>query len=161
MPSLINLYYAFAYPYLSYCIHVWGTTYSTYIEKLFKIQKRMIRIISNSRYLDHTDPLFKKLNLLKISSIYKYSIALLMYKVEYNMIPNVMKHFFVSNTQVHSHNTRQALLFHIPDFKHIKSNSSLIYQGPLIWNALPLHIRGSSSIFSFKSQFKSFLVLNQ
>ena len=37
---LINLYYTFAYPYFTYCIHVWGNTYSTYLDKLIKMQKK-------------------------------------------------------------------------------------------------------------------------
>ena len=33
-PSLIMLYYSFAYPYFMYCNHVWGNNYPTNLEKL-------------------------------------------------------------------------------------------------------------------------------
>ena len=38
--SLINLYYSFAYPYLIYCNHVWGHNYTTFLEKLYLVQKK-------------------------------------------------------------------------------------------------------------------------
>ena len=31
--TLKSLYFTFAYPYFIYCIHVWGNTCATYIEK--------------------------------------------------------------------------------------------------------------------------------
>ena len=56
---LLNIYYAFAYPYFTYCIHVWGNTYATYLNRLIKIQKKMIRIITSSSFLSNTAPLFR------------------------------------------------------------------------------------------------------
>ena len=38
-------------------------------EKIFKLQKKAIRIISLAKYNAHTEPLFKTLNLLKINDI--------------------------------------------------------------------------------------------
>jgi len=63
--ALKSLYYSFAYPYLSYCIHAWGKSFKTYTDRLFKIQKKLVRIISHAKYLDHTDPLFSMHKLLK------------------------------------------------------------------------------------------------
>ena len=42
--TLLSLYYSFIYPYISYCIYVWGSTFETYLKKMF-LQKRAIRII--------------------------------------------------------------------------------------------------------------------
>ena len=39
-PSLITLYYSFAYPYMIYCNQVWGNGYPTIINKLVLIQKK-------------------------------------------------------------------------------------------------------------------------
>ena len=56
--SLINLYYSCAYPYFMYCNHVWGCNYTTVLEKLVLVQKKLIRIITCSPYRAHTEPLF-------------------------------------------------------------------------------------------------------
>ena len=47
--TLITLYYTFIYPCMCYCNHVWGNTYVTYLEKLFLMQKKIVRIIHGVR----------------------------------------------------------------------------------------------------------------
>ena len=78
--GMILLYYSFLYPYLSYCIEVWGKSCPTYLSIFFIVQKRAVRLISFSPYLSHTDPIFKSLQILKLNDIYKYSVALFIYK---------------------------------------------------------------------------------
>ena len=38
--SLVNLYYSYVYPYLTYCIEVWGCAYPTHLQFLFLLQKK-------------------------------------------------------------------------------------------------------------------------
>ena len=47
--SLLTLYYSFIYPYLTYCNHVWGSTYVTNFEKLFVLQ-----IKNSTNYVQQT-----------------------------------------------------------------------------------------------------------
>ena len=44
--TLRNLYYTFVYPYLIYCVEVWGNTCASYLEPLILKQKQCIRTIS-------------------------------------------------------------------------------------------------------------------
>ena len=39
-------------------------------ESISKLRKRAVRIMTNSRYNAHTEPLFKRLNLLKVKDIF-------------------------------------------------------------------------------------------
>ena len=55
--TMITLYYSFVYPYFTYCILVWGNTFSTYLDGLVKLQKRAIRIICGETKYAHTEPL--------------------------------------------------------------------------------------------------------
>ena len=50
--TLINLYYAFISMYLIYCVEVWGNALSTYTQPLIKLQNKIIRIITNSHFLN-------------------------------------------------------------------------------------------------------------
>ena len=50
--------HTFIYPYLIYCIEIWGNTHATHLNPLIKIQKRSIRTITYAHYQDHTGPLF-------------------------------------------------------------------------------------------------------
>ena len=60
---LRNMYFTFIYPYLIYCVEIWGNTIETHLKPLIQIQKRSIRTITFSHYQDHTGPLFDILNI--------------------------------------------------------------------------------------------------
>ena len=55
---VISLYYSFIYPYLNYCIVVWGGAADSHINRFLLLQKRAVRFITSSRYLDHSNPFF-------------------------------------------------------------------------------------------------------
>src|ERR1043165_2029280 len=58
-PSIrLKLYYSVIYPYLAYCNLVWSSTYSTKLQRLITLQKRVIRIVTGTTYGSHTNPLF-------------------------------------------------------------------------------------------------------
>ena len=57
---LINLYYTLIYPFLFYGLVVWGNTYPTNIKTLFILQKRTIRIITFSKFDEHSKKKKKK-----------------------------------------------------------------------------------------------------
>jgi hypothetical protein len=44
--ALRLLFYALLYPYLQYCITVWGSTYPSNLYRIVLIQKRVIRVIN-------------------------------------------------------------------------------------------------------------------
>ena len=39
--SLLDLYHAFVYPYLTYCIEAWGNMYNVHLHVLVKITKKI------------------------------------------------------------------------------------------------------------------------
>ena len=49
--ALINMYYAFIFPYLIYCVEVWGNALSTHTQPLIKLQNKIFMIITNSYFL--------------------------------------------------------------------------------------------------------------
>ena len=44
------MYFTFIYPYLIYCIEVWGNANETQLTTLVKIQKKSLRLITFSHY---------------------------------------------------------------------------------------------------------------
>ena len=57
--TLHNLYYT----YLIYGLEIWGNACNVYIDPLIKLKKKCLRIITFSNYLEHTEPLFQKLEI--------------------------------------------------------------------------------------------------
>ena len=77
--SLRTLYFSLVYPYLCYCVGVWGSTYPSNLKRVVTLQKLAIRIISKSKFDAHTDPLLKELKMLKFDSIIRFHICKFMY----------------------------------------------------------------------------------
>ena len=73
--SLRSLYYSLVYPYLIYCVSVWGSTYQSNLNWIIVLQKKIIRIISKVSFDAHTGVFFKEQEILKFSGIYLYKIG--------------------------------------------------------------------------------------
>ena len=67
---LTNLYHTYIYPYLIYCIEVWGIAPKCHLNHILLIQKKIVRIIRYSHYLAHTEIIFKELGILPIENIF-------------------------------------------------------------------------------------------
>ena len=67
--TLVQLYYAIVYPFLTYDCMVWGSTYCSNIKPLEILQKRTIRIINLAKFDAHSTPLFAKLKFIKLHDI--------------------------------------------------------------------------------------------
>ena len=72
--TLLKLYYSFIYPYLTYCIEVWGNTSLKHIDSIFKLQKRAIRLITFSCWKPHTAELYTKGKALTFPKLYVHHI---------------------------------------------------------------------------------------
>ena len=81
------------YPYLCYCIEVWGSTYKTHLKSLYNIQKRALKIILSLPIRTNTDFLFKNLHIFKLSEIYYYNVALFMFKYINGSSPSVFYNY--------------------------------------------------------------------
>ena len=68
--SLRNIYHAYIYPYLTYCIEVWGCASKCQLNALLLLQKKIIRIMTFSPYLAHTDPIYKDFAILPFDKIF-------------------------------------------------------------------------------------------
>ena len=124
------------YPYFTYGNQVWGNACDTHLHQLILLQKRCVRIITRSKYRAHTDPLFAKLNLLKIHDINKYLISKFMHRWFKNDLPSIFYNMFTPVRDVHSHNTRQCSFLYCPDVKLSLGKRKMSYQAPQLWNQI-------------------------
>jgi hypothetical protein len=124
---LRSTYFSYVHSVISYGIILQGN--SSHSEELFKIQKRVIRIIMNSSKNSSCKQLFKELNILPIQSHYIFSIFLFVTK---------NKDQFLSNSQVHKINTRQTSDLYIPTENLAIYQKGVYYLGIKIYNYLSL-----------------------
>ena len=57
--SLITLYYSFLYPYLNFCVTVWGNSNRKYLHGIIITQKRAVRNICKKERRSESAPLLK------------------------------------------------------------------------------------------------------
>ena len=62
--ALKQWYYSFVFPYLIYGIVMWGNAFNIHLDPINKLHIHCVRIITFSHYLDSTNPLFRKLDII-------------------------------------------------------------------------------------------------
>jgi len=149
------LYFTMIQPYLLYCIMAWGGAYKSNLTGIINLQKRAVRLITNTEYRAHTSPLFVQLCILKLMDIYQLNMLLFMYKYKFNLLPQSCAEL-VSLTDVNYHRTlRKNNDFVIPRFHTEWRRNNLAVAGPSLWNPLVEQIRNLPSIAAFKQAITS------
>ena len=140
-----SLYFSFVYSYLVYCNCVWGGTFPTHLAGLNVLHKRVIRLISNSAYLAHTNNIFYRLNLLKLPEIHELRIIMYVY-LNFDTFST-----FDTSTRG-SGNLR-------PEFQRLRlCQNSIRYFGPKCWNNLPADLKFIERSENFKNKVKKHLI---
>ena len=91
------LYCSILLLYINYCSEKWGNTYDTNVECITVLEKRVVRLCCGARRLDHTNPLFKQLGILKFVDLVKFKTSIIMFKAYHNVLPDSL-HIFVKYT---------------------------------------------------------------
>ena len=73
------LYCSLFHSFLSYGIAVWGSTYKSYFQKLFVLQKKIIKVMTFNKQTAHSTPIFANTQLLKIDDIHQLQLLTFVY----------------------------------------------------------------------------------
>jgi len=99
LQGLRSLYFALIHSHLSYCPTILNCLSTSNKNKLAKIQKKAIRIITKSRYNDHTAPLFIGHKILPLDKIIKKGKLNFMHSVYYNYSPKSFENVWTKNEE--------------------------------------------------------------
>ena len=145
--AMMNIYYTLFYPHLIYCNLVWSGTSQIYLNQIFLLQKKAVRIICNESYLAHTNELFLKCKILKFADIRKYLLCLYYYQNKSKF--SVVDHPYMTRNRMQAQ----------PEFQRLKlTQRSIHFAAPHAWNELPDFLKDLKSSFSFKRQLKHFFI---
>ena len=92
---LLLLYNTLVLPHLNYCIILWGKCNKYLLERLHKLQKRAVRVITKSSFLSHSEPLFVKLKVLPIYQLYEYNVGIFMFLFNKELLPELFSSLFI------------------------------------------------------------------
>ena len=107
--TLKVIYYSYFHSTMTYVLIFWGNSPDSI--KIFKLQKKIIRIMMGCRSRNSCRKLFPNLEILPLPS--QYSLSLLLF-----MIRN--KNQFQVNSEIHQINTRQHANLHQPSVNATK-----------------------------------------
>ena len=84
-----------------------------------------MRVITNSYYIAHTDPIFKTLNLLKLPDLYRLQLYKLYYKMKKQTVPTYFRNILTE--VIIPYNTRSSFL-KCPIARHEYTRKPCLYQ---------------------------------
>jgi hypothetical protein len=135
---------------ISYGIIFWGD--SSCANKVFILQKKVIRITTNSRSRESCRDILKKLEIMTVYDQYIYSLVLY-------IINN--KHTFNFNKEIHTYKNKALKNLHLPAINVTKYSKGAYIAGIKVFNHLPLWIKElATDTTSFKTALKRFLYHN-
>ena len=130
----------------------------------FKLQKRMVRIMTSSPFRAHTAPLYKQLNILKLNDIFKLEMAKIMFHYNQKLNIETTKHSQITTIkQLHHHNTRLSTRnnYFLPHKRTETGKQSLTFIGPKVWQEIPAHLKETNIFLQvFKNKLKQHLTSN-
>ena len=133
---LRTLYCSLILPHLQHCTLIWANTYFSKLNKIRVLQKKTIRIMSNSDYFAHTDPLLTMNKLLKLDDVDNLQSGLIMYEHTFYSLPNNIAILFSKRCDIHNYNTSA---YFIHESRTNLRKFTINYSGPLFWNSIPAH----------------------
>ena len=151
------VYHAIIHPHLTYCITIWGGACSSTLLPLFRLQKKVVRIMTFSPFISHSTPIFCNLKILPLEYIYKYNLGLTFYKINNSMV-KVGTHNLISICSIHKHETRLSTSNNFfQKFNRTQiGQSTYTAKGLQFWRELPPEFK-TLPLSSFKYQVKQHL----
>ena len=152
---LKTLYYSMIQSHINYALKIWGNASS--IGRVFKLQKRALRIINHTHFRSHTGTLFFCNNILKIHDLYETQIALFMFDYFNSNLPESFVNFF-AGPATHSYQTRARPSQLRREFSRTKFTEKLPkHTFPQIWSKFQT-ISATNSRNQFLSKIKEFFL---
>lgn len=156
------LYFAFVYPHLLYGIEIYANTFPTYLDRLKKLNNKILRILQHIGRFCRNSELYIKYNTLPISELHQSQIICLAHKFIYHRgsLPKIYHTYFTENFKIHQHDTRTKNCLHLTSVSCNRGKRAINFKGCLLWNSLPDDLKSISSIPAFKKHLKDFLLHN-
>ena len=154
----VLLYFSLFHSLLCYGILAWGASGSTNINRIVRLQDRMVKLIPASD--DRSN--YEAFNILKFDKLYKYFSAIKLFRAHHLGFHQYFVNNILSLVPAHSYPTRnsQSNYLNIPRYRLSKCHQSFFYNSCSNWNDIPSNIRESRTKDEFRKLYKQFLLNN-
>ena len=156
------IYHALFSSHLQYCNFIWGNATDRVLMPLVCLQDKLIKIISFAHFEQtEIDHLYNDLSFLKLKDIHLLSKAKFVYKFKNSKLPPNFYNFLSANTFQQAYPLRSRVVHN--DFKCVWGRTNygskmVQYEGALLWNSIPQHVRVMPTIKEFAKNYKTLLI---
>ena len=155
--ELLKIYNTIIQPYIDYCLTIWGYAPLCYINKIQRLQNRIVRIITNN-YDWNVSPakLLIKLGIMSITQRRDYFMSIQMFRCVQGTAPSyrIDRIEYSSNYNCYQTRLSNTSMLYVPKPRIEKFRQSFQYVGPILYNGLPKDVKGSTSLHGFKKNVK-------
>ena len=130
------------------------------LKPLQLIQNAAARILTRIKRFEHITPVLASLHWLPITFRVDFKVLLITFKALNGLAPPYLKELLHPYIPAQTLLSKNAGLLIVPRVgKCTVGGRAFSYRAPLLWNDLPIDIRGADSLSIFKSRLKSSCLL--
>ena len=121
-----------------YGVEIYANTKHTFLDKLIKLNNKLLRILQCIREL------YKTYNTLLITDLHNQQLLLFVHKFIHHteLLPEIFinNKFFTFNDDIHKYNTRIKSNIHLYQSTTSAGLRSVSHKAAVLWNELPLNL---------------------
>ena len=159
--TLKILYFSFFHCHLIYALLAWGSANKSVLDPIIKKQKNAIRIVSRAPYNAHTEPLFKKHEIMRFEDLYTFTQLQFVHSYLSNKLPGSFKDLWTAN-RFHKPATaglRTADMLFVPRHRIDFTARLPLHALPKLWNNFrEPDLKKLTSSNLFKDRLKEYFI---
>ena len=124
---LLIIYQSIINAHFTYGLLVWGSKINTN-HPLHLLQKRALRIVKNTDYVAHSEPICKDLRLLKMPDMFRFALWKFYFKLMNNKLPPYFENMKPVLPRICDNYDIRRPSFHLPLIKHDFAEQLISYQ---------------------------------
>ena len=148
---------------IDYAICSWGFAHNYIIDKVQRLQNYAARIVSgNFDYVHFRGiDIVKSLSWMNVRQRRNYFTLLMVFKCLTDSAPDYLSHCFTMYNELDQHYALRSAHSKdviVPCVSSAMMNFSFIYNGAILWNNLPVHMKSVSNLNAFKIVLKDYVL---